>query len=71
MNGMQEIALDETIFEPGRTLIWKAKDADYSVTVIGDLGVGADGRRYVSVENTSVGIPVDELEISEAPNFIK
>jgi hypothetical protein len=47
--------------EVGRTVIWKAKDRDYPVTIVGDLGVGPDGRRYVSVDCASTGIPLDEL----------
>ena len=48
-------------FKVGRTVIWKAKDGDYPVTIVGDLGVGPDGRRYVSVDCGSTGIPLDEL----------
>jgi hypothetical protein len=48
--------------EVGRTVIWRAKDGDYPVTIAGDLGVAPDGRRYVSVESTNAGIPVDELK---------
>jgi hypothetical protein len=55
--------LDELPVELGRAMIWKAKDGDCAVTIAGDLGVGPDGRRYVSVENSSTGIPLDELEI--------
>jgi hypothetical protein len=47
--------------EVGRT-VWRAKDGDYPVTIAGDLGVSPGGRRYVSVESSSAGIPVDELE---------
>jgi serine/threonine-protein kinase RsbW len=42
--------------------IWKSKDGDYCVTIRGQLGVGADGRDYVSVLNTETGLPLDELE---------
>jgi hypothetical protein len=41
---------------------WKSRDCDHSVTVLGDLGVGADGRHYVSVLDTRTGLPLDELE---------
>ena len=33
--------------EVGRTVIWRAKDGDYPVTIAGDLGVSPGGRRYV------------------------
>ena len=48
--------------EVGRTVIWRAKDGDYPVTIAGDLGVSPGGRRYVLVESSSAGVPVDELE---------
>jgi len=57
------VRLDDTPPEPGQAAIWKAKDSDYSVTIVGDLGMGMDGRRYVSVESTNAGIPLDELEL--------
>ena len=62
MHTFAENILDiEGKIEVGRTVIWKAKDGDYPVTIVGDLGVGPDGRRYVSVDCGSTGIPLDEL----------
>ena len=64
MNSVQEIVLDldKARVEVGRTVIWKAKDGDYPVTIAGDLGVGPDGKRYVAVESTCTGIPREELD---------
>ena len=61
---LEDIILDwnEQKVAVGRTVVWRAKDGDYLVTIAGDLGVAADGRRYVSVENTNAGIPLGELE---------
>ena len=66
MNSVEEIVLDldEALVEVGRTVIWKAKDGDYPVTIAGDLGVGPDGGHYVAVESTSTGIPLEELKSS-------
>jgi hypothetical protein len=63
MNIVEEVVLDlnEAPIEVGRTVIWKAKDGDYPVTIVGDLGVGPGVRRYVSVDCGSTGIPLDEL----------
>lgn len=41
---------------------WKAKDADYPINVTGYLGRASDGREYVSVEGSTVGVPLDEIE---------
>jgi hypothetical protein len=61
LNSVEEIVLnlDEAQVEVGRTVIWKAKDGDYPVTIAGDPGVGPDGRQYVVVECTSTGIPLE------------
>ena len=63
MNIVEEVVLDlnQAPIQVGRTVIWKAKDGDYPVTIVGDLGVGPDGRRYVSVDCANTGIPLDEL----------
>jgi len=63
MNIVEEVVLDlnQAPIQVGRTVIWKAKDGDYPVTIVGDLGVGPDGRRYVSVDCGRTGIPLDEL----------
>ena len=60
---MKKVVLDlsEAPLQIGRPVIWKAKDGDYPVTIVGDLGVGQDGRRYVSVDCASTGLPLDEL----------
>lgn len=65
MNGIGETVLDlpEVIGSNEKTAIWKSKDSDHCVTVMGDLGVGPDGRHYVSVRDTLTGIPLDELEL--------
>jgi hypothetical protein len=65
VNAIGEIVLDlpEVIGSSEKTAIWKSKDSDRYVTVIGDLGVGPDGRHYVSVRDTLTGIPLDELEL--------
>jgi|GEM_PF-3510428 hypothetical protein len=63
MNIVEEVVLDlnQAPIQVGRTVIWKAKDGDYPVTIVSDLGVGPDGRRYVSVDCGRTGIPLDEL----------
>jgi hypothetical protein len=65
VNAIGETVLDlpEVIGSSEKTAIWKTKDSDHYVTVIGDLGVGPDGRHYVSVRDTLTGIPLDELEL--------
>ena len=47
MNASEEIILNlnEERLEVGRTLTWRAKNADFPVTIAGDLGVAPDGRR--------------------------
>jgi hypothetical protein len=57
------VDLDEALIASGRNAIWKAIDGDYPVTILGDLGMGPDGRRYVAVESTNAGIPLEELEL--------
>ena len=65
MKSAEEIIvdLDEALIKVGQTVIWKAKDGDYPVIIVGDLGTGADGRHYIAVENACAGIPLDEVEI--------
>ncbi len=55
--------LPEVTSDTEKPAIWKSKDGDHCVTVMGDLGVGPDGRRYVSVRDTLTGLPLDELEL--------
>src|SRR5262245_56258717 len=43
------VDVDQALVEVGLTVIWRAKDGDYPVTIVADLGLGPDGRRYVSV----------------------
>jgi hypothetical protein len=64
VNTISEMVLDlpEVIGRTERTAIWKSKEGARRVTVIGDLGVGSDGRHYVSVLDARAGLPVDELE---------
>jgi hypothetical protein len=42
--------------------IWHAADGDMPVTVTGDLGQAQDGRRYVFIQESTTGIPFDEIE---------
>lgn len=65
VNAISETILDlsETSEDAENTAIWKSKDGDHSVSVLGDLGIGPDGHHYVSVRNTLTGLPLDELEL--------
>lgn len=45
---------------PPGNYIWHGKDHDQEVKVIKSLGEGSDGRIYVQIEGTNVGIPWDE-----------
>jgi hypothetical protein len=47
-----------------RHAIWRNKDHDQPVTIIGELGE-KDGRRFYSAKETSTGIPEDELEFHD------
>ncbi|MBI2019228.1 hypothetical protein HYS95_00985 [Candidatus Daviesbacteria bacterium] len=42
--------------------LWEAKDGDIPIRVIDDLGIGPDGRRYVQIEGSLTGIPLDNLK---------
>ena len=53
------LELDGHSAEVSPTAIWRSKDSDCSVIIVGDLGV-----QYVSFQNTHAGIPLDELEPS-------
>jgi hypothetical protein len=44
-----------------RAAVWKNKDHDQPVSVIGEAGEH-DGRRYVKIEGSEAGVPEDELE---------
>lgn len=41
--------------------IWRNNEADQPVIVTSDLGTGTDGRRYVSIEGSTTGAPLDEI----------
>ena len=57
-------ATGETVLEVPETInaIWRSQDGDHYVTIQGHLGIGADGRDYVSILDTQTGLPLDELE---------
>lgn len=42
--------------------IWKNKDSDIPITVIGSLGIGPDGREYVKILESESGVPIDEIK---------
>lgn len=41
--------------------IWRSGAGDTLVNVVGTYGMGSDGSVYVKVEETTTGIPADEL----------
>ncbi len=47
-----------------RRAIWRNKDHDQPVTIIGELGE-KDGKRFFAAKETDTGIPEDELEFAE------
>jgi hypothetical protein len=48
-----------------RNAVWRNKDHDQPVTIIGELGE-KDGRRFYAAKETTTGIPGDELEFEDA-----
>lgn len=62
-SGEAVLDLSEAVEKTEKTAVWKSKDGDHNVTVLGDLGLGPDGRRYVAVQDTLTGLPLDELEL--------
>jgi hypothetical protein len=42
--------------------MWHGPHADEPVTVVADLGLGTDGRRYVAIDGSQTDIPADEVE---------
>jgi len=48
-----------------RSAMWRNKDHDQPVKVIGEAGEH-DGRRYVKIEGSDAGVPEDELEYADA-----
>jgi hypothetical protein len=58
--------------EEGVNAIWKNKDFDQPVKVVRDLGIGPDGRRYVQVQGSNTGIPIDEIQFKDIkPSWVK
>ena len=49
-----------------RSAVWRNKDHDQPVTVTGELGPGPDGRNYLKIAESQVGVPEDEVEFAEA-----
>ena len=47
-----------------RPAIWQNNDMNQPVTVIGDAGVGPDGRRYKKIAGSDTAIPEDEIKYS-------
>lgn len=45
----------------GTPATWRNQGVDQPVNITGDLGIGVDGRRYVSIAESNTGIPLDEL----------
>lgn len=41
--------------------IWVSGTGDVPVTVVADLGYGSDSRRYVKIDGSNTGVPMDEL----------
>lgn len=62
--GTKVNSINETVLDLPEVIkaTWRSRDGDHSVTVLGDLGVGPDGRHYCSVQDTCTGLPLDELE---------
>lgn len=51
------------LIQPKRAM-WRNKDHDRPVTVTGELGK-KDGKKFYSIEESSTGIPEDEMEFEE------
>jgi DNA primase len=62
-DGEETLTPIEDACEPIQTgpAIWRNQDSDQPVEVTGDLGIGSDGRRYVSIADSLSAIPSDEL----------
>ncbi len=52
--------------ENRRAATWHNKDYDQPVTVTGELGKGHDGRNYLKIAESQVGVPADEVEFEDA-----
>lgn len=48
----------------GRSGVWRNKDVDMPVTVVGDAGTGPDGRKYVKIAESKTAVPADEVVYS-------
>jgi hypothetical protein len=49
-----------------RSAVWRNKDHDQPVTITGELGPGPDGRKYLKIAESQVGIPEDEIFFEDA-----
>lgn len=59
----QQEMIDMGIGPVGRgAATWKTKDEDRPINITGYLGKGPDGRDYVSIEGSTTGVPLDEIE---------
>jgi hypothetical protein len=47
------------------TAIWRNGDVDQPVIITADLGTDTDGRRYVAVQESKAGIPLDEIQYED------
>lgn len=43
---------------------WATGSTNSKIEIIGDMGKGSDGRRYVKVKGSKTGVPVDEIVFS-------
>jgi hypothetical protein len=49
---------------------WKNKDYDMDINVTGDLGVDQNGRRFVSIEGSASGVPLDEVAYESSAKYL-
>jgi len=54
---------------PAPNAIWRSAGGDIPVHVNGHLGNGPDGREYVSVEGSTSGVPLDEIDDTEEGDY--
>lgn len=50
--------------------IWRTKAGDQPIEITGDMGIGPDGRRYVSVKGSQTSVPLDEVVYSPQPTRV-
>lgn len=55
----------EELHKP-RAATWKNKDHDQPVTVTGDLGQGPDGKHYLKIAESDMGVPEEDLVFEDA-----